>query len=64
MLRKWSVYRKEKPANRMNLVSGNRGYNSRVRPGGVGMRSLPGNPYAVHTLTEAIEQITILTSRP
>ena len=29
----------------------------------VGMRSLPGNPYDGHTLTEAIEQITLLTSQ-
>ena len=29
----------------------------------VGMRSLPGNPYDGHTLSEAIEQITILTNQ-
>ncbi|MGV8713151.1 MAG: IS5 family transposase [Nitrosomonas sp.] len=29
----------------------------------VGMRSLPGNPYDGHTLTDAIEQITLLTSQ-
>ena len=29
----------------------------------VGMRSLPGNFYDAHTLTEAIEQVSILTHR-
>lgn len=29
----------------------------------IGMRSLPGNPYDGHTLAEAIEQITLLTSQ-
>ena len=30
----------------------------------VGLRSLPGNPYDGHTLTEALEQVEILTDHP
>lgn len=30
----------------------------------VGMRALPGNPYDGHTLTEALEQVEILTDQP
>ena len=29
----------------------------------VGMRSMPGDPYGGHTLSEALEQVEILTAR-
>lgn len=29
----------------------------------VGMRAMPGNPYDGHTLTEALEQVEILTDQ-